>query len=102
MWDNIARVGAECVHLDRIWDFKLDSPHQQGRIAVDDATIDRCRRLRERRGPVLIFGAHIGNWEASALAAQMYVPDVDMTFKTPRIGAIADKLVALRSSSAPG
>ena len=102
MWDNIARVGAECVHLDRIWDFKLDSPHQQGRIAVDDATIDRCRRLRERRGPVLIFGAHIGNWEASALAAQMYVPDVDMTFKTPRIGAIADKLVALRSSSGAG
>jgi KDO2-lipid IV(A) lauroyltransferase len=51
---------------------------------------------------VLIFGAHIGNWEASALAAQMYVPDVDMTFKTPRIGAIADKLVALRSSSGAG
>ena len=51
---------------------------------------------------MLIIGAHIGNWEASALAAQMYVPDVDMTFKTPRIGAIADKLVALRSSSGAG
>jgi KDO2-lipid IV(A) lauroyltransferase len=103
MWDNIARVGAEYVHLNRIWDFKLDQPHRQGRIVVDDATIERCRRLLHRpAGPVLMFGAHIGNWEASALAAQMFVPGVDVIFKAPRVGAVARKLVTLRSSSGAG
>jgi Kdo2-lipid IVA lauroyltransferase/acyltransferase len=102
MWDNLARVGTEYVQLDRIWDFNLDNPQRQGRIVLDDATIERCRRLRERRGPVLMFGAHLGNWEVSALAAQMFVPHVDVIFKAPRIAAIADKLVALRSSSSAG
>ena len=102
MWDNLARVGAEYVQLDRIWDFKLDNPLEQGRIVLDDATIERCKRLRERRGPVLMFGAHLGNWEVSALAAQMFTPHVDVIFKAPRIAAIADKLVTLRSSSGAG
>ena len=102
MWDNLARVGAEYVQLDRIWDFKLDNPQRQGRIVLDDATIERCRRLRERRGPVLMFGAHLGNWEVSALAAQMFTPHVDVIFKAPRVAAIADKLVTLRSSSGAG
>jgi KDO2-lipid IV(A) lauroyltransferase len=98
MWDNLGRVGAEYVHLDRIWDFQLDDP-QPGRIVLDDATVEKCRRLLARRGPVLMFGAHIGNWEVSALAAQMYAPDVAVIYKTPRIGAVADELARLRSSS---
>ncbi len=99
MWDNIARVSAEYVHLDRIWDFKLDNPLQQGRIVVDDATVGRCQKLLHRRGPVLLFGAHLGNWEVSALAAQMFVPNVAVIFKAPRIATIANNLVKLRSSS---
>jgi KDO2-lipid IV(A) lauroyltransferase len=102
MWDNLARVTAEYVQLDRLWDFDLDNPHRQRRIVLDDATIERCERLRERRGPVLMFGAHLGNWEVSALAAQMFAPDVDVIFKAPRVAAIADKLVELRSSSGAG
>ena len=102
MWENLARVGTEYVQLDRIWDFNLDNPQRRGRIVLDDATIERCRRLRERRGPVLMFGAHLGNWEVSALAAQMFTPNVDVIFKAPRVIAIADKLVTLRSSSGAG
>jgi KDO2-lipid IV(A) lauroyltransferase len=103
MWDNLARVGAEYVQLDRLWDFKLDEPHRQGRIVVDDATIERCKRLLDRPpGPVLMFGAHLGNWEVSALAARMFIPNVDVIFKTPRIGPIAARLETMRSSSGAG
>ena len=102
MWDNLARLTVEYVHLDRIWDFELDNPQRQGNIVLDDATIERCKQLRARRGPALMFGAHLGNWEVSALAAKMFTPDVDVIFKAPRITAIADKLVELRSSSGAG
>jgi KDO2-lipid IV(A) lauroyltransferase len=102
MWDNLARLTVEYVHLDRIWDFDLDNPQRQGNIVLDDATIERCKQLRARRGPALMFGAHLGNWEVSALAAKMFTPDVDVIFKAPRITAIADKLVELRSSSGAG
>jgi KDO2-lipid IV(A) lauroyltransferase len=98
MWDNLGRIGAEYVHLDRIWDFKLDGP-AQGRIVLDERTIEQCRRLLARRGPALMFGAHIGAWEVSALAARIFAPNVSVIYKAPRIKPIADAIEEVRRSS---
>ena len=98
MWDNLGRVSAEFVHLDRIWDFDIGRPNQ-GRIVLDDATIAQYRQLLARRGPAMMFGAHIGNWEVSALAARLFTPKVSVVFKAPRIEAIANEVEQLRQSS---
>ena len=98
MWDNLGRVAAEYAHLDRIWDLDIDRS-EQGQIVADAATIEHCRQVRNRQGPVLLFGAHIGNWEVSALGANVYAPDVTVIYKAPRIAAVADELIKLRRSS---
>lgn len=98
MWDNLGRVGAEYVHLDRIWDFKIEQPNH-GRIVLDEATLAQYRQLTARRGPALMFGAHVGNWEVSALAAQLFVPNVSVIYKSPRVEALANEIERLRQSS---
>ena len=47
----------------------------------------------------MMFGAHIGNWEVSALAARLFTPKVSVVFKAPRIEAIANEVEQLRQSS---
>lgn len=98
MWDNLGRMGAEYAHLDRIWDFDLDRPGR-GRIVASEEVVATCRRLKAGRGPILMFGAHLGNWEVSALAGQILVPHVTFIYKAPRIASIARELNKLRGSS---
>ena len=98
MWDNLARIGAEYAHLDRLWDFDLDRP-DQGRIVADEAVAATCRRLKSERGPVLMFGAHLSNWEVAGLAGRILAPHMTMIYKAPRIGAVADEMQKLRSTS---
>jgi KDO2-lipid IV(A) lauroyltransferase len=99
MWDSLGRTGAEYLHLDRIWDFDLSQPTRQGRIVIGERTIGHCRTLLARKGPVLFFGAHIGAWEISALAAVLLAPDITVIYKAPRIKPVADIIERLRSSS---
>ena len=98
MWDNLGRMGAEYAHLDRIWDFDLDHP-DRGRVIADDRVVAICRRLIAARGPALMFGAHLGNWELSGLAGKLLVPHVTFIYKPPRIASIARELDRLRGSS---
>jgi KDO2-lipid IV(A) lauroyltransferase len=98
MWDNLGRISAEYAHLDRIWDFDLDHP-DRGRIVADARAAAVCRRLKAERGPVMMFGAHLSNWEVSGLAGRILAPHALMIYKAPRIAPIADELHRLRKSS---
>ena len=95
-WDNLGRVAAEFLHLDRITILDPEKPAR------------RRRHLRRRRGgaiarssrqpgPRLIFGTHLGNWELPARFARTYDVDCTSLFRAPNIRPIADAIVELRA-----
>ncbi|SHK43483.1 KDO2-lipid IV(A) lauroyltransferase [Roseomonas rosea] len=94
-WDNLGRVAFEYGHMERIWDLTEDrDPH--GRIEVDDATFARFGELREAGGPVLVFAAHLANWELPAIAAAKHGLDAAVLYRTPNSRPIADHILKLR------
>ncbi len=62
MWDNLGRVAAEYVHLGEIQVYGDD-----GRVEV--VGVEHVDRLREDGAGGIFFGAHLGNWEITALGA---------------------------------
>jgi Kdo2-lipid IVA lauroyltransferase/acyltransferase len=60
MWENLGRVMAETLQLDRL----LKDP---ARVEFEDP--DLIERHRDKMGPVVVAGLHIGNWEICILPA---------------------------------
>jgi KDO2-lipid IV(A) lauroyltransferase len=87
VWANLGRVGAEFAHLDRLWSLDFEHP-EQGRVEVPPAHIERFQRLRDDGRPALVFAAHLGNWELSAVAAAAYDLDAAVLYRAPNIGHI--------------
>lgn len=54
MWDNMGRVMAEMMQIDRI----LDQPE---RITIEDDFV--VRRYAGKMGPAIAVSLHMGNWE---------------------------------------
>ena len=75
VWTHFGRMPVEMASIDLLWDYDLDRD-RRGRILVDQTTRERLLRLRQQGGPVLCFGAHLGNWEllAVAMAALGFIP----------------------------
>jgi KDO2-lipid IV(A) lauroyltransferase len=96
VWFNLGRVGAEYIHLDRLWDFDPDRP-DSGRIAIDADSLARARMIRDDGKPALFFTAHLGNWELCAVAMQALGVDGVAVYRPPnnaRIGAAVRELRA--------
>ena len=68
VWANLGRIGAEFVHLDRLWDYDAGRP-QSGRIDIEPKYVEGFAKMRDSGRPALVFAAHTGNWELPALAA---------------------------------
>lgn len=94
-WDNLGRVAFEYGHIGTIWDL-TEARDPQARIQVDDATFARFGELRERGGPVLVFAAHLANWELPAVAAAKHGLDAAVLYRTPNSRPIADHILRLR------
>ena len=62
VWDNLSRIGAEFVHLDRLWHVINAGTGEMDQVEFTPETIDRFVRLREDGKPALIFAAHLANW----------------------------------------
>ncbi len=60
MWDNLGRVMAETFLLDRL----LKDP---SRFEFENPAL--ITRYRDKMGPMVIAGAHMGNWEIAILPA---------------------------------
>jgi Kdo2-lipid IVA lauroyltransferase/acyltransferase len=95
-WDNLGRVAAEFVHLDRITILDLDKPGEVD-VTYDPTDIERMRAIRAA-GPRLFFATHLGNWELPARLARHYGFDSTLLYRPPNIRAIADAIVELRAS----
>jgi len=86
VWDNLGRVGAEFVHLERLWDY--ESPGKPGRFDISPTTVQRFLHLIEDGEPALIFSAHLANWELPAISAATHGVDSTVLYRGPNIPAI--------------
>jgi len=98
MWDNLGRVFAEYAHLDRLWDYDPAHVHP-GRIVLDPDSEARLLALRDAKGPVLVFGAHCGNWELLAWAVGFRNGETGIVYRPPAIAAIDRELGKIRARS---
>ncbi len=92
MWDNIAAIFVEYAHLDRIW-------KEPGAITLDAES----RRLFLERdavpGPVLMFSAHLANWELLPWALGSRKGEAAVVYRPPKIGSVERELARLRAAS---
>jgi KDO2-lipid IV(A) lauroyltransferase len=98
VWDNLGRIGAEFVHLDRLWDHDLQRP-ETGRVIVPPESIARLVSLRDDGRPALLFGAHLANWELPALAAIAYGLPGAIVYQRPHIAAVGEEIFRLRKAT---
>jgi KDO2-lipid IV(A) lauroyltransferase len=94
-WDNLGRVAAEFLHLDRITILDPDKPGDVD-VIYDLVGLERMRLMHEP-SPRLIFGTHLGNWELPARFARHYGVDTTVLYRPPNIRAVADAVVELRA-----
>ncbi|MBN9076568.1 MAG: lipid A biosynthesis lauroyl acyltransferase [Rhizobiales bacterium 65-79] len=106
MWENMARLGAEYIFLEQIFDF---DPHaaKSGRVEVVGA--ERFLRIRDEKRPHILFTGHLGNFELLPVAAAAFDLDLAVMFRPPNNPYIADYVFSTRRSamgrmlaSAPG
>ena len=97
MWDNLGRVVAEYGHLGTLWDFDPERP-RPGRILLDQTIAERMLRLGKERGPALMFGAHLANWELLGLAATAHGRDIALVYRSPRISPLEREIIRIRGA----
>ncbi|MBX9775908.1 MAG: lipid A biosynthesis lauroyl acyltransferase [Xanthobacteraceae bacterium] len=94
-WDNLGRVTAEFVHLDRFTILDMEKPGDVD-VTYDPVTVDRMVAILNG-GARLFFGTHLGNWELPARFAHYYGLDSTVLFRAPNIRPIADAVVEMRA-----
>ena len=97
-WDNLGRMGAEFVNLDRLWHFDREHP-ERGRVKSSQVNVERFLQLAHDGKPALIFAAHLGNWELPAISAAAYGLDSAVLYRKPNIARIDRWLRETRTSS---
>jgi len=96
VWDNLGRFGAEFAHLDRLTIHDPRDPKPCD-IEFDHETRVRFETIRDSGKPVLMFAAHLGNWELPALVAHHYGLKVSVLYRRPNLPAVADAVVDMRA-----
>jgi Kdo2-lipid IVA lauroyltransferase/acyltransferase len=95
-WENLGRIGAEYAHLDRLWDYREQSPGT-GRIEIPAVSLERFLQLRGDAKPALLFSAHLANWELQAVAAAALGLETAIVYRRPNIGDVADAIQKIRA-----
>jgi KDO2-lipid IV(A) lauroyltransferase len=93
VWENVGRTAAEYAHLDRLWDFDWEHPHE-GHIVSDDAAV--FNQLRDDGRPGVIFAAHLGNWELPALLTALYGFKGGVVYRAPNNARVAAEVKRIR------
>jgi KDO2-lipid IV(A) lauroyltransferase len=95
-WDNFGRVLAEYAFLDRLWDFDPTS-RASSRVEFDCRLIDEIARLREAKKPVLVFAAHLANWELPAVIGAAVGLQSAMLYRPPGFSSLAYHINEVRT-----
>lgn len=94
-WDNLGRTACEYVHLPAI--LAGTTPEKLGpRLEADAQSEARFLGLQEAGRPVLVFGAHLANWELPAVVAHAIAANAAILYRTPNNPFIAADVTAMR------
>lgn len=96
MWGNMARLAAEYIFLDQIFDYDPASG-ATGRVEVVGAEI--FERLRGEDRPHIMFTAHSGNFELLPVAAAAFELPVTALFRAPNNPYLAEYIFSTRSAA---
>ena len=99
MWDNMARLAAEYLFLDQLFDFDPDN-RSAGRIEIVGEEL--FVRLATEKKPHILFTAHLGNFELLPIAASVHGLKVTALFRPPNNPYIADYILSTRRSTMGG
>lgn len=97
-WANLGYIGAEFIHLDRLWSLDLENP-ERGRIEASPDVVERFLAIRDDNKPALVFTAHIGNWELPALAPTALGLDSTVLYRPPNIATFDRIIRDIRSTN---
>lgn len=99
VWDNLGRVAAEFAHIDRMTIYDPEDPNQPGDLdaTYDQAIYERFVKVRAAGKPILIFTAHLANWELPARTPSRFGFKASILYRRPNIGAAGDAIVELRA-----
>lgn len=93
MWDQMARLAAEYIFLDALFDF---DPAKPGHGRVEVRGIETFVRIAAEKRPHIIFTGHLGNFEMLPVAAAAYGLDVTALFRPPNNPYIAQYVFSTR------
>ena len=96
MWGNMARLAAEYIFLDSLFDY--DHYGQTGdRIEVDG--VPHFVTIAHEKKPHILFTGHLGNFELLPIAGAAYGMKVTSLFRPPNNPYIADYIHSTRRST---
>ncbi len=99
MWGNMARLAAEYVFLDDIFDFDPARP-ELGRVEIVGADI--FDRLVKEDRPHIFFTGHTGSFELLPVAAAKFGLPLTALFRAPNNPYLAEYVFATRTSKMGG
>ncbi|WP_040677046.1 lipid A biosynthesis lauroyl acyltransferase [Nitratireductor pacificus] len=100
MWANMARLAAEYVFLDKLFDLDTDAA-TPGRVEVSGR--DLFLLLREEKDtPHIFFTAHLGNFEFLPIAASNFDLAITSLFRPPNNPYVADYILQTRRGAMGG
>jgi Kdo2-lipid IVA lauroyltransferase/acyltransferase len=95
MWDNMARLAAEYIFLDALFDFDPDN-REAGRIEIVGE--ERFLKIAAEERPHILFTAHLGNFELLPIAGAVHGMKLTALFRPPNNPYIADYILSTRQS----
>lgn len=99
MWGNMARLAAEYVFLDQLFDFDVNAD-SHGRIEVEG--IPNFVTIAAEDRPHILFTGHLGNFELLPIAGAAYGMKVTSLFRPPNNPYVADYIHSTRAATMGG
>ena len=96
MWGNMARLGAEYIFLDQLFDY---DPQKPGAGRIEVVGEEHFRQIASEEKPHIIFTGHLGNFELLPVAAATHGMSVTSLFRPPNNPYIADYIHSTRRST---
>ncbi|TIO74932.1 MAG: lipid A biosynthesis lauroyl acyltransferase [Mesorhizobium sp.] len=99
MWGNMARLAAEYIFLDALFDFDPNAT-EPGRVEVRG--IDHFVEIAGEKKPHILFTGHLGNFELLPVAAATFGMNITALFRPPNNPYLADYIHSTRRSTMGG
>lgn len=99
MWGHMARLAAEYIYLDRLFDF---DPARPGEGHIEARGIEIFQRVASEKKAHIIFTAHLGNFELIPIAGETFGLHATAMFRPPNNPYLADYLLSTRRNAMGG